>query len=671
VEVHRPVTPARDWASSALAVLLVLVGISAFAFSRRTGHTNRLRLAKATATASAQTILAVVRGDRAQLNVAAVLLGGRVDVNDAAARIALRPISTTNRAQTTGLAVATPDGKVTMRPLSGPLGNTAPFDLDAQPNWKVALALSRDDGQARTVADRGPGNRLLVMNEVPLYGSTDGPDSVETRRTMLVGYVVSLEMPDALTSSSLSGSAAFVGAELLQNNTVLSVSDGATGRSADSASVVVAVADPSLNWSVATWPRSTRSLLPFEYLAAGLLLGVIAAVVADTGRRARRAAAAAAEARSLELSFVGRIGPLLQRSLDVGEVLPFFAVELDDELGLDAITISRVGPTGGFVRIFSHGPAVRVPRFPAELDVRPEWVKPGGTISLALQRGGRTIGALTARTRSGLEPSQVHALQAVTDLLSAALGNARLFQQEQEMVERLRQLDHMKTTFLGSVSHELRTMVTAIKGFAGLLSMRGVTLSETDRLDYLERIDRNAASLGLLVDDLLDFARLDRHTFTVTPQPVNLSELVPAVVEQTSSILPEHRLTMTMAPDVVAVADPSAVERILVNLLSNAAKYTPPNTTVDVTVDRLATKATITVTDDGPGIPASERERIFDRFYRVDNHAARTTRGVGIGLALVLELVKLLEGTITVSDGPKGGTRFTVELPLAVELMPT
>jgi signal transduction histidine kinase len=201
--------------------------------------------------------------------------------------------------------------------------------------------------------------------------------------------------------------------------------------------------------------------------------------------------------------------------------------------------------------------------------------------------------------------------------------------------------------------------------------MRGVTLSEPDRLDYLERIDRNAASLGLLVDDLLDFARLDRHTFTVTPQPVNLSELVPAVVEQTSSILPEHRLTMTMAPDVVAVADPSAVERILVNLLSNAAKYTPPNTTVDVTVDRLATKATITVTDDGPGIPASERERIFDRFYRVDNHAARTTRGVGIGLALVLELVKLLEGTITVSDGPKGGTRFTVELPLAVELMPT
>jgi signal transduction histidine kinase len=365
------------------------------------------------------------------------------------------------------------------------------------------------------------------------------------------------------------------------------------------------------------------------------------------------------------MEFVARIGPLLQRSLDVGEVLPFFAVELDDELDLDAIAIGRIGPTGEFVRTFAHGGFVAVPRWPADLDARPVSVVRGGTIDLALQRGGRTIGVLTARARSGLEPSQVHALRAVSDLLSAALGNARLFQEEQEMVGRLRELDRMKTIFLGSVSHELRTTVTAIKGFAGLLVLRGVDLSEAERIDHLERIDRNAASLGVLVDDLLDFARLDRQTLNVYPQPVNLSELVPSVVDQTSSILSRHPLSMNMAPDVIALADPSAVERILVNLLSNAAKYTPPETSVEVAVSRMPTNAVLTVIDKGPGIPVEERERIFDRFYRVDNPAARSTRGVGIGLALVLELVKLLDGSISVDDAPGGGTRFTVELPLA------
>jgi two-component system OmpR family sensor kinase len=139
---------------------------------------------------------------------------------------------------------------------------------------------------------------------------------------------------------------------------------------------------------------------------------------------------------------------------------------------------------------------------------------------------------------------------------------------------------------------------------------------------------------------------------------------VPTVVDQTSSILTDHPLSVDITPGVVAVADASAVERIVVNLLSNAAKYSPAGTAVEVAVTRLATKAAVSVTDHGPGIPAAERERIFDRFYRVDNPTTRSTRGVGIGLALVLELVGLLAGTVSVSDAPGGGTRFVVELPL-------
>jgi two-component system sensor histidine kinase KdpD len=258
----------------------------------------------------------------------------------------------------------------------------------------------------------------------------------------------------------------------------------------------------------------------------------------------------------------------------------------------------------------------------------------------------------------------MEALRATCDLLAAALGNARLFQEEQEMVKRLQDLDRMKTNFLGSVSHELRTNVTAIVGFADLLSSQLGKLSPERQADFLERIGRNARSLGVLVDDLLDSSRLARSGMSVSLQPVDLSTLVPRVIDQMSSILADHPVFGTIAPGVVAVADPAAVERIVVNLLSNAAKYTPPQTVVNVSLEREASNAVLCVSDRGPGIAPQERQRIFDLFYRVDNPATRASRGVGIGLALVRQLVDLLQGTVGVDETPGGGARFRLTLPV-------
>jgi signal transduction histidine kinase len=662
--VRGDLRPARRWTPAALAGLLLLTGLTGYALSRRSAHTNRLTLAKATAGASARTILALVQAEQAQLAAAGAVLGGRIDLTDATDRAALQALVRTNPDATAGIAPAASDGRIVLRPLLGPLAASAPLDLTSRPEWRLALALARDDGQPRTVGAPGPDGRMILLNVMPMYGAAASPDSVEARRPSLVGYVAALDSPDALAQPSLAASTTDVGAELVQGATVLSSSPGVHPRALMAAPVVVQVNDPALDWSVAAWPKPSHSLLPWYLLVGGALLGLLAAVLAAAGERRSARSLAVAEARAGELRLVARIGPLLQRSLDAGDVLPLFAIELEDELDLTAIAVSRIGPTGEFVRIFTHGATVAVPRWPAELDAPPASVAPGAIVSLALQRGGRAIGVITARSHGGLEPSQVHALRAVTDLLSAALGNARLFQEEQEMVGRLRELDRMKTTFLGSVSHELRTTVTAIKGFANLLAMPGPALEEAERIDYLERIDRNAGSLSVLIDDLLDFARLDRQTLTVVPRAVNLSELVPTIVDQTSPIMADHPLLMNVTPDVVAVADPSAVERIVVNLLSNAAKYSPAGTPVEVALSRLATKAVLEVTDRGPGIPNSERERIFDRFYRVDNPTTRSTRGVGIGLALVLELVGLLAGSVRVSDAPGGGTRFTIELPL-------
>jgi signal transduction histidine kinase len=255
-------------------------------------------------------------------------------------------------------------------------------------------------------------------------------------------------------------------------------------------------------------------------------------------------------------------------------------------------------------------------------------------------------------------------LQAVCALLAAAIGNVRLFQEEQDMVARLRDVDRMKTSFIGSVSHELRTSVTAIQGFAGLLEADSGSLDAERRADYVERISRNARSLGILVEDLLDFARFERSGLTATLRPIDLSDLVPTVVEQLSSVLNGRPVSTTVQPGVIALADTLAVERVLANLLSNAGKYTPPDSEVAVDLECDGDVAVLCVTDDGPGVAAEEREKIFELFYRSDE-AARVTRGVGIGLALTRQLVVHLNGTIAVEDAPGGGACFRVTIPLA------
>jgi signal transduction histidine kinase len=252
----------------------------------------------------------------------------------------------------------------------------------------------------------------------------------------------------------------------------------------------------------------------------------------------------------------------------------------------------------------------------------------------------------------------------VCNLLAAALGNVRLFQDEQEMVARLRDVDRMKTTFVSSVSHELRTTVTAIEGFAGLLAADPLSLDDARRTDYIERIRRNARSLVVLVEDLLDFARFERSDMPIGSKPIDLSELVPQVVDQMASLLEGRPLSVIVEPEVIAMGDLSAVERILVNLLSNASKYTPAGTPVEVTLGRGDGFAVLTVSDHGPGIPEDEREKVFDLFYRVDDASARATRGIGIGLALARQLVTRLDGAITIGDTPGGGASFRVAIPL-------
>ncbi|HYH28063.1 MAG TPA: PAS domain-containing sensor histidine kinase [Actinomycetota bacterium] len=233
------------------------------------------------------------------------------------------------------------------------------------------------------------------------------------------------------------------------------------------------------------------------------------------------------------------------------------------------------------------------------------------------------------------------------------------YEREREAAERLRSVDEMKNAFLTAVSHELRTPLTAILGFSRTLQDHGDSLPRSDREDLLERIARGAMKLERLLEDLLDLDRLHRNQLTVMADEVDVAQLVKRVVDEAD--IGARELTFAAAPAVASV-DPSKVERIVENLLTNAAKYSPPDAPIHVGVASSGGGVLIYVEDRGPGVPAELRAKIFRPFERGthrDDHAP----GVGIGLSLVTLFAELHGGRAWVDDGTQGGAAFKVWLP--------
>lgn len=664
MEVRSGLTSRGGAIPSLLAGLVAFAAIAGFALTRSAVARPNRQKAQTVASAQAAAISAQLRTDAALLAAAGQALDG---VPTQAAD--LSQLVPNDPAAAIGVATASAGGSAVLDTVLSAGTQTANglrnTDLAARPEWRLVLELARDGGGTVAAAAAGPTSGWTVIEAQALYGTATGLTQVADRRQALEGYVVLIEPATSLTGLAAGDAGAHLAVRLAQGTVTLN-RYGAGGAATPSGTPATApVSANGANWVVQAWSVGRPSKSPWVILVGGLFVATVVGLVAALAERKSERLAGDAAARANELGLVARTGPLLQQSLDLAELLPLFVVEVSDELGLESMAIALVSDSGELVRAFSLGSGKMAPeRDLAAMASLPASVVAGGTLTVPLQRAGRIVGALSAEAPNGLGPPQLGALRAVCDLLAAALGNARLFQEEQDMVTKLRELDRLKTTFLGSVSHELRTTVTAIEGFAGLLTTQSALMDDDRRTDFIGRIRRNARSLGVLVEDLLDFARMERGGLSTTVQPVDLSDHVPKVIEQMSSILGERPLNVVVTPGVVAAADPGAVERVLANLLSNAAKYTPPDTPIEVRLGHENAVAVLCVSDRGPGIPPEERERIFDLFYRVDNEAARGARGVGIGLALVRQLVELLHGTISADETPGGGARFRVTFPL-------
>lgn len=220
-----------------------------------------------------------------------------------------------------------------------------------------------------------------------------------------------------------------------------------------------------------------------------------------------------------------------------------------------------------------------------------------------------------------------------------------------------------RASFLRTVSHELRTPLTAIAGFTDLLETSWDTFDDTRRREFLSRIGRNAVGLHALIEEILAFSSLERGKAEIAPGPMNLAETVRSVVQQLSPVLDGHQVVVDAPEYVPAFADEQATLRILTNILVNAARYSPADTTI--TIRAVADDpARVIVDDEGPGIPEHERRLVFEHFWRGDHsHVIRQT-GTGIGLAVVAELASLLGGDVQAGESPGGGARIVVSLPV-------
>ena len=244
--------------------------------------------------------------------------------------------------------------------------------------------------------------------------------------------------------------------------------------------------------------------------------------------------------------------------------------------------------------------------------------------------------------------------------------NTMLASIENAMADRGKTLAQMRR-FIADASHELRTPLVSVRGYAELYRMGA--LNDKQKLDdAMTRIESEAVRMTGLVESLLALARLE-ETDKLEKTQVNLAEVC-ADASKDATVASEVRITLTkldgtdLGSDAVyAMVDLNAIKQVVINLLSNASRFTPKNSSIEVALGVEGKHVILEVRDHGEGIPAELRDKVFERFYRADNSRNRETGGNGLGLAIVRALVEGHKGTIQALETPGGGATFRVSLP--------
>ncbi len=229
----------------------------------------------------------------------------------------------------------------------------------------------------------------------------------------------------------------------------------------------------------------------------------------------------------------------------------------------------------------------------------------------------------------------------------------------------LRRADQVRRDFVANVSHELRTPLTAIRGYVEALTDDPASIE--DRARFLDVIARHVSRMERLVRDLLRLAGLDARQEPVEPSACALPGLLAGAIADLVTIIESRRqeVTIDVAQEVTTIpTDPQKLQDAIRNLVENAVNYSPEGTRIRLDARQNGNRVAITVSDEGPGIPESDLERVFERFYRVDKARSRESGGTGLGLSIVKHLVDVLGGQVSAANRPEGGAVFTISLPI-------
>jgi PAS domain S-box-containing protein len=252
----------------------------------------------------------------------------------------------------------------------------------------------------------------------------------------------------------------------------------------------------------------------------------------------------------------------------------------------------------------------------------------------------------------------------VTAQISAEIVLTQQAAQLRAHNESLRELDRLKDEFIDLVSHELRTPLASIIGFVEVLREEGMSGPDADQC--VEVIERNATRLLRLVADLLLLSQIQSGKMAMDFRSADLAHIAVGAVEQLRPEADRKRIDLVLSATGLPplAVDPRRIAQLLGNLLSNAVKFTPDGGKVEVRLGTEGDEAVLAVADSGIGIPAADRERIFDRFFRTAFATQQAIQGTGLGLAITKAIVEAHNGTIAVDSDEGRGSTFTVRLPL-------
>lgn len=287
---------------------------------------------------------------------------------------------------------------------------------------------------------------------------------------------------------------------------------------------------------------------------------------------------------------------------------------------------------------------------------------------LPLRIGGDVLGNLyIMRMRGGgFTPDDRQILQTFADQAAIAVNNAQMYEQLAREKRRLDVADEMKSTFISAVSHELKTPIALIKGYATTMSRPDAHWDEATMRDSLQVIEEESDRLTELVNNLLDASRAQNGAFKLSPVELDIDEVVTKTARKFNSQTHKHKISIKVPHDLPLVyADEARITQVIGNLISNAIKYSPNGGEIRVSGEANSKEVIIHVSDQGKGIAAADLPHVFERFYRAKDATTKQIPGTGLGLYLAKEFIDAHHGRIWVESDGKSGSTFHFALPRA------